>query len=315
MSESALHLSQLPARRFGRLGWMIRPIGLGGAWLQGRSGEPVDPDKAAQLVVDAVDLGIDYIDTSIRYGNSELYIGAALRQIPRAQWPRIATKSQVIPADQPTADGVYQSVLNSLERLGMERIDLMQIHEVECYGFDRIMGPGGALEGLRRAQSEGLCEGIGVTGRPTDLLAQLIDTGEFDATLSYFEYDLATSAATRDLLPACERHDAGFVAGSPARMGMFAGAGLLTHWDRQPEDIRRMRPELERIFGRPVSEMADLSVRFLYSDPRVHNINIGSSRLTSLISSIEAALAGPLPAEQLAEVRELHGWQAPAAGG
>ena len=312
MSESAVHLSQLPARRFGRLGWMIRPIGLGGAWLQGRSGEPVDPDRAAQLVVDAVELGIDYIDTSIRYGESEVYIGAALRAIPRDQWPRIATKSQVIGADEPTADGVYQSCLRSLERLGLDRVDLFQIHEVECYGYDRIMQPGGALEGLRRCQAEGLCEGIGVTGRPTDLLAQLVDTGEFDATLSYFEYDLATSAATHDLLPACERHDAGFVAGSPARMGMFAGAMLIQRWEQQPEPVRRMRPELERIFGRPVNEMADLSVRFLYSDPRVHNINIGSSRMGSLISSVQAALAGPLPEEQLDEVRRLHDWRGPA---
>ncbi|MBI5831831.1 MAG: aldo/keto reductase [Armatimonadetes bacterium] len=311
MDPVTVHLSQLPPRRFGRLGWMIRPIGLGGAWLKGRAGEPVDGDKAAQLVVDAVAFGVDYIDTSIRYGESEVYIGAALRQIPREQWPRIATKSQVIPEGLPTADGVYQSCLNSLKRLGIERVDLMQIHEVECYGFERIMQPGGALEGLRRCQTEGLCEGIGVTGRPTDLLAQLVDTGEFDATLSYFEYDLATSAATHDLLPACERHDAGFVAGSPARMGMFAGDGLLTHWDHQPEPVRRMRPELERIFGRPVGQMADLSVRFLYSDPRVHNINIGSSRMGSLISSAQAALAGPLPPAQLNEVRRLHGWQGP----
>jgi aryl-alcohol dehydrogenase-like predicted oxidoreductase len=301
-------MAAVPRRRLGRLGFEVRPVGLGGAWLRGRKHEK-SLEEGAELVLAAVELGVDYLDTSIRYGDSELVIGRALAQLPAARHPRIATKSDVIPEGRDTAQGVFDSCRRSLDRLGLARVDVLQLHEAECYGFDRIMAPGGALDGLRRARQAGYCLGIGVTGRPPDLLARLLDTGAFDTVLTYFEYDLATAAATRELLPAAVRHDVGVIAGSPVRMGMFAGDGLLSKWDRQPEEIRAMRPRLEAIFGRPAHEMADLAVRYLYSDPRVHQISVGSSQLASLASSIRAAAEGPLPAEQLALVREAQGWR------
>lgn len=295
-------LSRLPARRFGRLGWPVRPIGLGGAWLKGRRSSK-EIVEAAELVLAALRLGIDFIDTSIRYGDSELVIGHALSQVPTEDHPYLATKSQVI-KEGDVADGVYQSCLNSLERLRVDRIDLFQLHESEMYGWDRIMGPRGALVGLQRCRDEGLCEGIGVTGRPPDLLARLIDTGEFDSVLTYYEYDLVTAEATRELIPACERHDCGVIAGSPARMGLFANANL-DKWERQPHDVKRRRGEIEELLGRPIESTADLSIRYLYSDPRVHTIVIGSSRLESLESSIAAALAGPLEPELMEAIRRI----------
>jgi aryl-alcohol dehydrogenase-like predicted oxidoreductase len=285
----------------------VRPIGLGGAWLRGRT-PTKSIEEAAELVLGAVELGVDYLDTSIRYGDSELVIGCALAQLPADRRPRVATKSDVIPADQPTAQGVYDSCRRSLDRLQLAKVDLLQLHEAECYGFERIMEPGGALDGLRRCREEGLCEGIGVTGRPPDLLARLLDTGAFDTVLTYFEYDLATAAATRELLPAAGRHDVGVIAGSPVRMGMFAGDGLLARWHHQPAEIQAMREPLERIFGRPTNELAEASIRYLYSDPRVHHITVGSSRLETLRSAVAAAAEGALPAPQLQAVRALHDW-------
>ncbi|NUP98335.1 MAG: aldo/keto reductase [Armatimonadetes bacterium] len=297
-------LAGLPRRRFGRLGWQVAPIGLGGAWLRGRAKERKPLEEAAETVLGAVRLGIDLIDTSIRYGDSELVIGQALKQLPPAARPRIATKSQVIKEPHEPAAGVYDSCLRSLARLGLERVDLFQIHEVEMYGWDRIMGPKGALEGLRRCRDEGLCEGIGVTGRPPDLLARLVDTGEFDSVLTYYEYDLLTAAATRELMPAAERHEVAVIAGSPARMGLFArpdGA----RWDHQPADVRARVPRLEQLLGKAIHELADESVRYLLADERIANISIGSSRLSSLESSIAAAAEGPLDPELVERLREI----------
>lgn len=293
-------VTTLPARRFGRLGWMVRPIGLGGAWLRGRRGEK-SIDEAAELVLEAVRLGVDFIDTARRYGDSELVIGAAFRQLPADRRPYLATKSQVIPADEPAGEGVLRSCEDSLQRLGVDRIDLFQIHECECYGYDRIMGPGGALEGLRECQKRGYCTAIGVTGRRTDLLAQLVETGEFDSALTYYEYDLATVAATRDLMPAAERHDVAVIGGSPARMGLFAQSSI-ARLERQPADVQARIPRLEALFGRPYYELANESIRFLLRDPRMQVQVIGSSRIESLESAIAAALAGPLDDETAAAV-------------
>ena len=298
-----VRLDGLEVRRFGRLGWPVKVIGLGGAWLRKDKSKSID--ECAELVIEAVSRGVDFIDTSIRYGDSELVIGAAWPYLPEAQRPRLATKSQVI-KEGDAADGVYQSCLNSLERLGVDKVDLFQLHESELYGWDRIMGPRGAAEGLKRCRDEGLCEGIGVTGRPPDLLAKLVDTGEFDSVLTYYEYDLITSAACRELMPAAARHDVAVIAGSVARMGSFARQNE-ERWARQPDDCKARRAPIESLFGKPIYELADESMRYLLGDPRVSNIVVGSSRLESLLSSVEAALAGPLPEEVAAEVRRIHG--------
>jgi len=302
MSET-VRLDGLEVRRFGRLGWPVKVIGLGGAWLRKDRSKPIE--ECAELVVEAVARGVDFIDTSIRYGDSELIIGHAWPQIPVEQRPRLATKSQVI-KDGDAADGVYQSCLNSLERLGVEKVDLFQLHESELYGWDRIMGPRGAAEGLKRCRDEGLCEGIGVTGRPPDLLARLVDTGEFDSVLTYYEYDLITSAACHELMPAAERHDVAVIAGSVARMGLFAYQNE-DRWAKQPDECRARREPIEKLFGKPIYELADESMRYLLADPRVSNIVVGSSQMGSLLSSVEAALAGPLPDDVVAEVRRIHG--------
>jgi len=151
-------LDGLETRRFGRLGWPVKVIGLGGAWL--RKDRRKSIEECAELVIEAVFRGVDFIDTSIRYGDSELIIGAAWPYLPANLRPKLATKSQVI-KEGDIADGVYQSCLDSLGRLGVDKVDLFQLHESEMYGWDRIMGPRGAAEGLRRCRDEGLCEGIG----------------------------------------------------------------------------------------------------------------------------------------------------------
>lgn len=301
-------LDGLEVRKFGRLGWPVKVIGLGGAWLRKDRSKPLE--ECAELVVEAVARGVDFIDTSIRYGDSELIIGLAWPRIPAAQRPRLATKSQVI-KEGDVADGVYQSCLNSLSRLGVDKVDLFQLHESELYGWDRIMGPRGAAEGLRRCRDEGLCEGIGVTGRPPDLLAKLVDTGEFDSVLTYYEYDLITSAACAELMPAAERHNVAVIAGSVARMGLF-GYQNEERWAKQPAECQARRAPIEALFGKPIYELADESMRYLLADPRVTTIVVGSSRLESLLSSVAAAHEGPLPADVVAEVRRIHGVGPPA---
>jgi hypothetical protein len=91
---------------------------------------------------------------------------------------------------------------------------------------------------------------------------------------------------------------------------MFApSGGAYTRWERQPAEIQALRPRLEAILGCPVTDMADASIRYLYADPRVHHISVGSSRIDSLKSSIAAVMAGPLEADVTGLVRELTGWR------
>ncbi len=287
-------------RRFGRLGWFVRPLGLGGAWLR-----PDSPERGIEVVLAAVDAGLDYLDTAPLYGPSEEVIGAALAELPAERRPRLATKAGVVPRGEfeYTADWMLRSAERSLARLGVERVDLLQLHEVEQAGWRRIMGPGGCLEGLRACRRRGWCEGIGVTGRDVALLTRLVQTEEFDAVLTYYEYDLLTAAAARELLPAAAAREVAVVLASPNRMGLFCRPEA--DWARQPADVAARRPALEQLLGRPAHQLGGEALRYLLGDPRAAVVLVGCATVAEWHQAAERAAAGPLPLQQAAAIRAL----------
>lgn len=140
-------------RRLGRIGHMSSVIIYGGAML---AETPQDvADRSIQLALDA---GINHFDTAADYGDSELRLGPWMGRIR----DRIFLASKT--GDR-TADGAYRSIGRSLERLQVDRLDLIQLHGVcDPDDLDRAMGHGGAIEGAVRARDEGLVGAIGITG-------------------------------------------------------------------------------------------------------------------------------------------------------
>jgi aryl-alcohol dehydrogenase-like predicted oxidoreductase len=112
-------------------------------------------DRSIEL---ALASGINHFDTAADYGDSELRLGPWMHRIRDQIF--LATKT----GDR-TAAGAYQSIVRSLGRLRVDRIDLIQLHGVcDPDDLDRAMGLGGALEGAIRAKDEGLVDAIGITG-------------------------------------------------------------------------------------------------------------------------------------------------------
>ncbi|MBT4501587.1 MAG: hypothetical protein HOC74_27915, partial [Gemmatimonadetes bacterium] len=168
-------------RRLGRTDLEVSTVSLGGAYLMGG-----DPERAqestCQVVQRAFDLGINYIDTAPLYGKSEELLGPALAGVKEPFY--LATKVGFDPKDfDYRSDSVLWSLERSLKRLGLEKLTIAQIHEVNLPGWERIVEPGMMLDGLRAAQERGLCDYIGITGRGIPLLARLAATGEFDTVL------------------------------------------------------------------------------------------------------------------------------------
>ena len=164
-------------RTLGRTGLAVSEVSLGGAYLMGS-----DPEKfvesTCQVVQHAAELGINYIDTAPLYGQSEILLGEVLAGFSGRF--HIATKVGYDPVDfDYRRDSVLWSLERSLQRLRIDKLTIAQIHEVNMAGWERIMEPGGTLEGLKLAQQRGLCDYIGITGRAIPLLAQLAATGEF----------------------------------------------------------------------------------------------------------------------------------------
>ena len=140
-------------RRLGRIGHRSSVLIYGGAALS-----DVNQETADRSVGHALEAGINHLDTAADYGHSELRLGPWMERIRDRIF--LATKT-----GDATSREAYDSIRRSLERLRVDRVDLIQLHSVGAFDdLDRRTGPGGALEGAIRARDEGLVGAIGITG-------------------------------------------------------------------------------------------------------------------------------------------------------
>lgn len=159
----------------GMTGLDVLRVGFGGIPIQ-----RVSEEQALTTVRHAVQAGVEFIDTSRMYTNSEHRIGLALKGIQ--QKVVLATKSV-----NRTADGIRADLEVSRRELQRECIDLYQCHFVnDAKTYEQVIGPGGALEGLRRAKQDGLIRHIGLTSHSLDLLDRVLDDGLFETIMVCF---------------------------------------------------------------------------------------------------------------------------------
>jgi len=292
----------LRQRTFGRLGWQVSEVGLGGAWLAGRRGD-LAVEQAAETVRQALALGINYIDTARAYRRSEEILGIALEGVRQPY--RLATKAGCTPHDfDYSRDAVLASFETSLRLLRRDRVDLLQLHEAPTAGWDRLMGKGGAVEALHHLKRQGAVAAIGVTGRPPAFLARLVATDEFDSVLNYCEYDLTTRLAREELLAVAARHNVAVVLGSPLRVGLLGqprGAALAKY----QEPLRGKLERLHELADRSGIPLPHIAIRYLLGDADVATVLTGAASVEELRDTLSAASAGPLPADVLAEIRQI----------
>jgi aryl-alcohol dehydrogenase-like predicted oxidoreductase len=183
-------------RRLGRLGHESSVLIYGGAALSEVSQEVADAS-----IDQALAAGINHFDTAAAYGDSELRLGAWMPTIR----DRIFLASKT--GDR-TAAGAYDSILRSLERLRVERLDLIQLHAIgDREDLGRATGSGGALEGAIRAKDEGLVAAIGITGHGMQAPATHLEglrRYPFDTILTPCNYRLWIEDAYRRDLEALE---------------------------------------------------------------------------------------------------------------
>src|SRR6266545_1787195 len=194
-------------RRLGRTGHLSSVLIYGGAALADESQKVAD--RSIELALDA---GINHFDTAADYGSSELLLGAWMPRIRRRIF--LATKTM-----ERTMAGAYDSIRRSLERLQVDRVDLIQLHLVGRFeDLDLATGTRGALEGALRAKGEGLVGAIGITGHGMSAPATHLEALRrfpFDTVLTPFNYRLWVDAEyARDfeaLIEEIQAQDAGLM--------------------------------------------------------------------------------------------------------
>jgi aryl-alcohol dehydrogenase-like predicted oxidoreductase len=166
----------LPTRVLGKTGVQVTMLGLGGLFTTSMANRR---DEAVRIVNRAIDLGINYVDTSAIYGNggSETNIGYVMRE--RRNEVFLASKSQDY-----TYDGTMRLFEQSLRRLQTDHLDLYQHHWVGSLGqLQQLRGRNSARQAFERLRNEGSIRFIGVTGHSSRILADALEDYPYDCAL------------------------------------------------------------------------------------------------------------------------------------
>jgi uncharacterized protein len=257
----------MESRPLGSTGLDVSVLGFGAMRIPGKPPEEVSP-----ILRRAIELGVNYIDTAPGYGDSEVLIGHGLQGLDVSRLV-ISTKSS--PDSDPTADAVRRRVEESLKRMGIPQISVLQFWGLNTPEVSaKVLAGGGPLEGARRLQEEGLVRHVGFTthGMPKDVIA-LMETGEFASVTGRYHYldvvydPIATRA--RELGMA-------FVAMTPLGQG----------WLAKPS------PALQAAVGKERGPV-EFALRYIAARPEVSTIIVGVGSLAELEEAY-AALGGTL---------------------
>lgn len=278
-------------RAFGKTGWQVSEIGFGGAWFYGRPEEgELPPEHGIALVHRALELGINCFDTAPLYGKgrSEEILGMALKGVTQPYY--LATKVGYYPEPfDYSRDTVWRGFEDSLKRLQRDRVDLIQIHESEVAGWDRIFGPGGTLQALNEIKDQGLATHIGITGANLDLMADALECGEFASVITYLKYDLLTQEANQRLIPAAAERNVAVILGSPLHAGLLGSKREdFIAKGRFADDYDKLR-RVEALLADEPEDITRLALRYLLSNPNVTTVLSGVATLEELETSVSVS--------------------------
>jgi D-threo-aldose 1-dehydrogenase len=241
-------------RPFGKTGLSVTPLCIGTSALgsfPAQYGYEVSDERAAATLCRVFKGPINFIDTSNEYGGgeSERRIGRVLKDLGGIPPGFVlATKVDPLPGTRDFSGArVLASVIESLERLGLDQLQVVYLHDPEKITFAEATAPGGAVETLVKLREAGLIQHLGVAGGPIDLMLQYLATGVFETIISHNRYTLVDQSA-EPLLDEAAQRGVAFVNAAPYGGGMLVkGPDQVPKYCYQPasektlERVRRMQ--------------------------------------------------------------------------
>jgi len=227
----------------------------------------------------AIDRGVNFFDVSPYYGRTlaEQRLGAALEG--HRDKVVLATKVGRYGREPDECDysaaRVVASVEGSLQRLRTDRVDLLQVHDVE-----NVADPNQIVEetipAMRKLQRDGKCRAVGITGLPLKILRYIAERADVDAILSFCRYNLMIDDMDELLTPFCRARNIGLINAAPLHMRLLSDAGP-PDWHPAPEEIRAAARSVIDICRRAGVDVADVALRFCLDHPYVATTVIGMS--------------------------------------
>jgi D-threo-aldose 1-dehydrogenase len=308
----------LALRALGRTGLQVTGLCVGGSPLGDMSelyGYEVSPERALSTLRRVLAGPVNFLDTSNNYGDgeSERRIGAALREaggLPEGFV--LATKVDRDASGDFSGARVRRSLQESLERLGLERLALVYLHDPEHIAFEAGVGPGGPVEALVELRHEGLIDHLGVAGGPIDLMRRYIRTGAFEVVITHNRFTLVDRSA-EPLLDEAAALDVAVVNAAPFGGGVLAkGPKAVRDYAYAPAHptVMELIEEMDAACRRHEVPLAAAALQFSLREPRVASTIVGISAPERVEETVALA-RWPIPAalwdelEPLAAPREL----------
>ncbi len=314
-------MNPLDTAEIGSTGVRVTRLGLGGAPIGGNL-VPVTDDEALEVVNRAVELGIRYFDTAPLYGlgRSESFYGEVLPSLDRGSFSVSTKVGRVLnPADSPppgpwvdppsltpvfdfSRDGIMRSFEESLERLSLDRIDVLLIHDPEG---DYETAIDEAYPALAELRSQGVVKAIGAGMNEWQMLARFAREGDFDCFLLAGRYTLLDQSALKEFLPLCEARRIAVILGGPYNGGILASdlspSATFNYKIVAPEVLAKARA-IKSVCDRHHTPIKAAALQFGPAHPAVAATIPGPRSATELEENFRMA-AHPIPRELWAELR------------
>ncbi|MFJ8345355.1 aldo/keto reductase [Streptomyces sp. NPDC094153] len=311
-------------RTLGGSGVGVSGLGFGAAAI-GNLYTEVDEEQARAAVAAAWEQGIRYFDTAPHYGLglSERRLGAALRGLPRSAYTVSTKVGRLLePADTGgndlahgfavpathrrvwdfSADGLRRGLEASLERLGLDRVDVVYLHDPDDHAEQAFREGYPALEELR---AQGVVGAIGAGMNQSEMLTRFVRDTDVDVVLCAGRYTLLDQRAASELLPAAAERGVSVVIGGAFNSGLLADprTGATYNYASAPPELVERAQRIRAVASRHGITLRAAALRFCADHPAVASVLVGT-RSAAEVRDCAEQFATPVPAAFWQELRD-----------
>lgn len=295
-------------REIGKTGMMVSPLSFGASSLGGVF-HSLREEEGIEAVHVAVERGINFIDVSPYYGHlkAENVLGKALKTLDRDNF-YLSTKvgrygKEGVNYWDYSAKRSVESVHESMERLHVDYIDLINVHDIEFSDLDQVCQE--TLPALVELRDKGIVKHVGITNltlRHFVYVIEHVPPGTVESVLSFCHFTLNDDSLV-DYLDFFEKHQVGVINASPFSMGLLTERGA-PEWHPAPEQLKILCKKAADFCKDKGESIEKLAIRYSLSNPRVATTLFSTTRASSVIKNIEWATE-PLNEELLNDVRKI----------
>lgn len=265
----------MQTRRLGQTDLHLPILSFGASSL-GQEFRRVSLEEALASVRAALEVGLNFIDTSPFYGRgmSEVLLGMALRDVPRESYSLCTKLGRYdLQYFDFSAKRVAESVDVSLHRLGTDHLDIVLCHDIEFVPMQQIVDE--TLPALRKVQQEGKVRYIGISGYPMKIFRFICDQTDVDCILSYNQYTLQNTRLA-DEVAYLQSKGVGVMNAGPFSARLLTNAPLPA-WLKEPDEVKAAaRRAAEHCAAKGV-DIAKLALQFSIANPEITTTIAGSA--------------------------------------